>query len=591
MSQSEVDSSRKADAGHLRVDVAILGGGPAGSTAGCLLKKYHPALRVAIFEKEQFPRDHVGESLIPAVTTILNEMGVWDKVEEADFPIKLGATYRWGATNDLWYLNFIPESGFKETHRPGKFESQRTQTAFQVDRSIYDHILLEHAEEVGCEVWMNTTVRGIHSAGGRVVKLRVQEKSGREMTVKARYYVDATGEAGVLRRALGVAVETPTTLKNIAFWDYWVHAEWPERFSGTATRIQVLSLGWGWLWFIPITQTRTSVGLVLPADHFKKSGSRPEDMYLEAINAEPLVANLISHATREGRFATTKDCNYLASHLVGSNWFLTGDSCGFADPILSAGLTLAQTSARKVAYTILELYRGGLDSDWLKGEYEESHRGQILQHMRFAEFWYAGNGCFTDLKEYCSTLASDSGLNLEPDEAFAWLGSGGFALDRPGFAGALGFPLSGLRLVTQNLTGGTVKSAVHGCNCVQANLRGVEHLPYAIYEGGRIIQAASYRRNGSVLPRVALFELLLRTARDPIYIDAWLAACYKAGRRMGPEMSQFTYYLDAVEALVREGWLTASYRSSMPSSAIFSSDSLDRESFEPSGPQQSLTNS
>lgn len=569
MSKPEVDSSLKAGADHLRVDVAVIGGGPAGSTVGCLLKKYHPALRVAIFEKEQFPRDHVGESLIPAVTTILNEMGVWDKVEAADFPIKLGATYRWGATDDLWYLNFIPENGFTETDRPGKFESQRTQTAFQVDRSIYDQILLEHAHQLGCEIFMSTAVVGIHSAGGHVVKLRAQGKSGRETTVKARYYIDASGEAGVLRRALGVEIEAPTTLRNIAFWDYWTHAEWPERFSGTATRIQVLSLGWGWLWFIPITQTRTSVGLVLPADYFKKSGSRPEQMYLEAILTEPRIASLLSHASREGRFATTKDWNFLASHLVGSNWFLTGDSSGFADPILSAGMTLAQTSARKVAYTILELYRGGLDSDWLKGEYEESHRGQILQHMRFAEFWYAGNGCFTDLKEYCSTLASDSGLNLTPDEAFAWLGSGGFALDRPGFAGALGFPLSGLRLVTQNLTGGTVKSAVQGCNCVQANLGGVEHLPYAIYEGGRVIQAASYRRKGSVLPRVALFELLLGTARDPVHVDAWLAACYKAGKRMGSEMNNFTYYLDAVEALVREGWLTCSYRPSMQPSSIY----------------------
>ena len=569
MSKYEVDSSLKAGSDHVRVDVAVIGGGPAGSTVGCLLKKYHPALRVAIFEKEQFPRDHVGESLIPAVTTILNEMGVWDKVEGADFPIKLGATYRWGATDDLWYLNFIPESGFTETHRPGKFESQRTQTAFQVDRSIYDQILLEHAKDLGCEVFMNTAIKGIHSAGGHVVKLRAQEKSGRETSVKARYYIDASGEAGVLRHALGVTVEAPTTLRNIAFWDYWVHAEWPERFSGTATRIQVLSLGWGWLWFIPITQTRTSVGLVLPADHFKKTGSRPEQMYLEAILAEPRIANLLSQATREGRFATTKDWNFLASNIVGSNWFLSGDSCGFADPILSAGLTLAQTSARKVAYTILELYRGGLDSDWLKGEYEDSHRGQILQHMRFAEFWYAGNGCFTDLKEFCSTLASGAGLSLTPDQAFAWLGSGGFALDRPGFAGALGFPLSGLKLVTENLTGGTVKSAVQGCNSVQANLAGVAHLPYAIYEDGRVIQAASYRRGDSILPRLALFELLLGTARDPVYVDAWLAACYKAGKRMGPEMNNFTYYLDAVEALVREGWLTATYCSSMPPSALF----------------------
>ncbi len=91
-------------------DVAIIGGGPAGSTCGALLKKYAPHLDVAIFEAAKFPRDHVGESLLPVVPRILHEMGAFDKVEAADFPIKVGATYRWGQPTDvdLWYFYFIP---------------------------------------------------------------------------------------------------------------------------------------------------------------------------------------------------------------------------------------------------------------------------------------------------------------------------------------------------------------------------------------------------------------------------------------------------------------------------------------------------
>src|SRR4051812_18370653 len=85
----------------MECDVAIIGGGPAGSTAATLLKKYNPSLRVSIFERETFPRDHIGESLLPPISAILDEMGCWDKIEAADFPIKLGATYRWGKKPEL----------------------------------------------------------------------------------------------------------------------------------------------------------------------------------------------------------------------------------------------------------------------------------------------------------------------------------------------------------------------------------------------------------------------------------------------------------------------------------------------------------
>ena len=94
--------------GEQTYDVAIIGGGPAGSTAGSLLRKYGPEVSVVILEKERFPRDHVGESQLPPIGAILREMGCWDAVEQADFPIKIGATYRWGASAELWDLEFLP---------------------------------------------------------------------------------------------------------------------------------------------------------------------------------------------------------------------------------------------------------------------------------------------------------------------------------------------------------------------------------------------------------------------------------------------------------------------------------------------------
>ena len=99
-------------------DVAIIGGGPGGATTGTLLKKYNAGLRVLILEREQFPRDHVGESQLPPISPILDEMGCWDKVEAANFPIKVGGTFRWGQSANTWDIQFIPRSRVPERAAP-----------------------------------------------------------------------------------------------------------------------------------------------------------------------------------------------------------------------------------------------------------------------------------------------------------------------------------------------------------------------------------------------------------------------------------------------------------------------------------------
>src|SRR5476651_239244 len=152
-------------------DVAIIGGGPAGSTVGSFLKKYNPSLKVVILEREKFPRDHVGESQLPVISAVLDEIGVWDKVEAANFPIKVGATYRWGRTTDLWDFEFLPDGKLEPQARPAKFAGQRRQTAFQVDRAEYDKILLDHAESLGCIVRQETQVRSVLHEGDRVAGL------------------------------------------------------------------------------------------------------------------------------------------------------------------------------------------------------------------------------------------------------------------------------------------------------------------------------------------------------------------------------------------------------------------------------------
>jgi flavin-dependent dehydrogenase len=364
-------------------DVAIVGGGPGGSTLGAMLLKYQPRLKVVIIEREEFPREHVGESQLPQISGILHEIGVWDQVERAGFPVKIGATYKWGKGDELWDFNFVPPEAYEGQARPGKYAGIRQATAFQVDRSLYDTILLRHAEQLGCTVWESTAVREVVHAQDTIQHLQLSNGEA----VTARYYVDASGHVGILRRNLGVQIDCPTSLKNIAIWDYWNNTAWADTIGSGGTRVQVMSVGFGWLWFIPITPTRTSLGLVCPASYYKESKLQPEELYQRAIAQSERITGLLNGATREKQLRTTNDWSFVSERVYGKNWFLVGEAAGFADPILAAGLTLTHVGARELAYTILALDEKQHDGEWLKSHYQMNQQKRVRQHMRFAEFW------------------------------------------------------------------------------------------------------------------------------------------------------------------------------------------------------------
>lgn len=495
-------------------DVVIVGGGPAGTTAGTLIKKYNPNLSVLIVEKEKFPRDHVGESQLPQISDVLQEMGCWDKVEAADFPIKIGATYRWGSDPNLWDFNFLQLEEFKNEPRPAKFEGQRRQTAFQVDRSKYDEILLRHAEEMGCSVREETAVVKVDAAGDRITALHLREEQ-----ITARYYIDASGHIGVLRRALGIETHSPTTLQNIAIWDYWTNAEWADKIGVGGTRVQVMSLSHGWIWFIPLGPTRTSIGFICPAEHYKEMKKRPEEIYAEALNSEPRISKLIANATSTGKIETTKDWSFLSDRTVGENWFLVGEAAGFADPILAAGMTLAHTGARELAYTILALEQEKHEANWLKTQYDENQRRRVKQHIRFADYWYAANGQFTDLQEHSREIARDSGLDLSPEKAFQWLGQGGFTNDIVGQAAIAIFDLGSVKQVMQRFSQQEVPWLISAYNVFQLDIQDAEVEFVAVYDRGQISRVKCYVKNGQRLPVTGFYGLLIDILNRTDYIE------------------------------------------------------------------------
>lgn len=540
----------------MECDVAIIGGGPAGLTVGSLLKKYRPDLRVAIFERDMFPRDHVGESQLPVISEILNEIGVWDKVEAAGFPIKIGATYRWGRTDDLWDFEFLPDGRLAPELRPAKYAGQRKKTAFQVDRAIYDDILLKRAERLGCEVRQGTPVRSVKREGDRVTCLVLDDGT----PVQARYYVDASGHSGILRRAVGVATDCPTSLQNIAVWDYWRNADWAVSAGVGGTRVLVLSQSYGWLWFIPLGPDRTSIGLVVPARYYKDSGRSPEDLYVQAVRDDPVVARLTHNASREERLSTTKDWSFLADRLAGENWFLAGESAGFADPILAAGLSLAHLGARDVAYAILALDRREFEPVWIRSHYDTTHRATIRQHMRFAEFWYTANGTFTDLREYAREIAEDAGLKMTSEEAWRWLGQGGF-IERNSGVSVGGYDLQLAKQLVASFTAGEQFHEIVGKSHFALDVEGADRDWSAQMREGQITRRRMYRRNGKVLPMIGTIGWLTQYLKSERSLLEILGEARRRAMEAKVGEGDFPAFWEDVmttlEAMLGDDWVVA----------------------------------
>ncbi len=543
-------------------DVIIVGGGPGGSTLGTLLKKYNPALKVLILEREVFPRDHIGESQLPPVSRVLHEMDVWDKVEQAGFPIKLGATYTWGKTQDPWAFAFLPLDQIGDPTRPGKYEGWRTRVAFQVDRAIYDDILLKHAQQLGCEVRQGVRVTDVPfevtRAGKRVTSVTLDTGE----VLAAKYYVDCSGNAAVIRRRLDIDIEAPTLLRNIAHWDYFSRAGLnASLLEGAVIRILIRSIEYGWLWYIVLSDDRSSVGLVCNAEYYKNSGKRPEEIFKESIARQPQIAELLKGSTPRGKVESTTDWSYVSKQVQGPNWFLCGESLGFADPILSAGLTLTHTCAEHLACTILELERGQMEATWLRAQYESIQKRRVLQHIKFAEYWYSSNGLFTSIVDNCVEIAKQSGFNLNPADAFRWLSNGGVDDVLGQFAiGGLG--LSGIKSVQkrfQHERGGEVTFLIDGATHLTINLRGATQTSMAQPMHGKIIKVPVYERGTARIPMFGPYAIVVDTLKSASRVEDLLIALRSKiaaiARGQSEATAIFNQCIQCMEALTAQGWI------------------------------------
>ena len=322
-------------------DAIIIGGGPGGSTAGSALAQ--AGKRVLILEREHFPRFHVGESLIPFGNEELRAIGVWPKLERSGFMPKLGAEFVTGNSTASIRILF------------GRYLHPDYAQTFQVERSRFDHLLLDHAVESGCEVWQGTQVKSAELSDDGVKVTCVRAGETRELT--ARWLFDASGRDAFLGKQMQLEKTDLGLPKKFATF---AHFHGVRRNDPPAHgHITVVRLDFGWFWMIPLDEEKTSIGLVQTLEHFRASGLKPEEFFEQVVATTPELQRRMGEAKRVSDFYFAGDYTYRHLRNAGPRWLLVGDAAGFIDPIFSSGVMLAIKSGHLAAQEVLAADRAG----------------------------------------------------------------------------------------------------------------------------------------------------------------------------------------------------------------------------------------
>jgi flavin-dependent dehydrogenase len=327
-------------------DVVVIGGGPGGSVCAARLAQH--GRRVALLERDRFPRWHLGESLLPQSMATLDALGLLPTMRER-FMIKYGAQFR------------------DEQGRSARFEfadafDTRWPFAFQVPRDEFDDLLFRHAGKLGADLREGWRATRVLFDGDRACGVEATDPEGKSHTIEARAVVDATGRDAAIARVRS-GTKKVAGLENTAFYTQYKGAFRDE--GERAGDIIIPLIEGGWFWFIPFKDGRTSVGAVMKREWTKSyAGESPEALFNRALSMSTALQGLLQGATQLFPPGAVADFTFLSREPAGNAWLAVGDAAGFIDPLFSSGAHVAMTGGHRAA----DALHAALDAGTLTAE-------------------------------------------------------------------------------------------------------------------------------------------------------------------------------------------------------------------------------
>jgi flavin-dependent dehydrogenase len=314
-------------------DAIVIGGGPAGSTAACVLAM--KGRKVVVLEKEKFPRYHIGESLLPFGFFTLERIGVLQKMKGSHFVKK-------------YSVQFVSPDGRQS--QPFYFHKQLDHEAsqtWQVLRSELDQMLLDNAREHGAEVIEEITVRDTIREGGAVTGVIATDKDGTTREFHAPITIDASGRDAFYTTRNSWKIRD-AFLNKIAVWTYYKGAKRDAGVDEGATTVAYVPER-GWFWYIPLADNIVSVGVVAEKDYLMRSTRDLKDIFYQEVARNKWVEDHLAVGEQFGPFRITGEYSYRSRHCAADGIVLSGDAFAFLDPVFSSGVLLALRSGELAA--------------------------------------------------------------------------------------------------------------------------------------------------------------------------------------------------------------------------------------------------
>lgn len=391
--------------------VLVIGGGPAGTTAATLLVR--EGFDVVLLERDFFPREHIGESLLPSSLPILELTGAREKVESHGFVKKYGLYFHWGPDTwaSVWGRSSDPDSIY----------------AYQVVRAEFDQLLLEHARSEGVKVHEGVEVTGLSFDGERPRAAAWREKGGEGRTgeISFDYLVDASGRTGIMSTRYLRNRRYNKAFQSVAAWGYWKDVQTPPETPEGGVTIGAVQDGW--VWGIPLHNGTMSVGLVLHKETFKarreETGSL-EQLYLDGIAESPLFEEALREAELVSAIKAEQDFSYVSDRSAGPGYFMVGDAACFLDPLLSSGIHLATYSALLAAAGVSSLHRGEVSEEEATSYFHLTYRQAYVRFMLVLSSLYQDYRGKATLFWQVKQLTREDARDVDVMQAFARLVTG-----------------------------------------------------------------------------------------------------------------------------------------------------------------------
>lgn len=371
-------------------DVIIIGGGPAGSSAAIHLRK--AGISVAIFEKETFPRPHVGESLVPFCYDLFEDLGILNDIKKTTVR-KPG-------------VRFINKNGSQSTTYCFKnILNGENHLSFHVLREVFDKQLLDKAKKDGANIFENHKVSNVDLSNPKQAKISV-DNSQEKKEYTSRFLIDATGQDSFLGKKMGFKSKHKD-LDRIAFLQHWNCDTSQEGINeGLLQLIYLSSTKQGWMGLQPVDLNRLSVGIIFDNNYVKAAKKKyidsdvkdwKQQFYYDEIKKSPYTKELLKNSKTINKLMVVGDYSYNMSKKYDTNFALIGDAAGFLDPIFATGVYLALNTSKYVSESIITLLNNeseGLNK--MKNAYSQ-YEGALKLLERFINNFY--NPDFINLAE------------------------------------------------------------------------------------------------------------------------------------------------------------------------------------------------